>query len=441
MTVATGGVIFRTTNGGNDWQQSSIGATGLLNDVFFISQTTGWIVGEGGVIYKTQNGGNSWTLQDAGTTNDLFDSYFISESEGWISGYRYILHTNNGGNSWEKQWTGIVQFITHELHGIIFTDNMHGWAVGNKGEALHTKDGGQHWVPQFYPDNNIEFYDMALADDKHGLLVGDEGSVIYTGQIDYLAPWIVTQPVDTFVCEGTLVEIGLQVIGDSLQFQWLKNWIDIPGANQGTLVFDSIQVGDGDLYRCSVFNGAGIVRSSSFQINIKPRLKITGQPQDVTCHVNDTVILNQAVTGALPIHYQWLKNGADIPGAVFHTHSIYSVQLSDSGYYRCVVSNDCNEEITEEAKLTVLPASAIDEQINDQIHLFPNPVNAVIHFDGLNPSHFQYRIFNIYGELVMKGYLPAGTRNELKLRPLPSGLYYITLTSIVGKLSARFIKY
>jgi len=442
-TAGSVGSIFRTTDGGNNWQQLSTGNTNTFNDIFFISQTAGWIVGDDGLIFKTLNGGDSWEPQESGTDNQLFGSCFISETEGWICGMKLILHTMNGGDSWELQFDDLpYPYYTYDIFNITFTNDMYGWAIGKRGVALHTINGGQLWVPQYFSDDDAFFSDMVIADDEHGLLVGADGSVIYSEKIDYLAPWITTAPADTFVCEGTWVEIPIQAVGDSLQFQWWKDDVPIPGTGQQSLIFDSVQFTDGGLYACRVYSGAGSVKCDNFQINIKPRLKITASPQDITCHAGDTIILNQAVTGALPIHYQWQKNGVDIPGAVFHTLSFYGVQLSDSGYYRCVVSNDCNQEITEEAKLTVMPASGVEVFQTNNFRIIPNPARDRIRLEGLLPEVYDLKVMDVHGMVMIQQHLDGNSspKPEIDISDLPPGLYFVKLGQAEQSYISRFLK-
>jgi len=51
--------IFRTTNGGGNWSDQSVGCSTVNNSVWFVNDMTGWHVGSTGTIYKTTNGGES----------------------------------------------------------------------------------------------------------------------------------------------------------------------------------------------------------------------------------------------------------------------------------------------------------------------------------------------------------------------------------------------
>ncbi|MEJ2105052.1 MAG: YCF48-related protein, partial [Ignavibacteriaceae bacterium] len=69
-----------------------------VEDVYFVDNSTGWVVGENGLIIKTTNGGTSWDVQNSGTSNSLHSIHFIDQNIGWAVGDdATILHTTNGG--------------------------------------------------------------------------------------------------------------------------------------------------------------------------------------------------------------------------------------------------------------------------------------------------------------------------------------------------------
>src|SRR5262249_41911804 len=64
----------------------------------------------------------------------------------WIAGRpgSFVLTTKDAGASWKSQPTG----QTTPLNGVFFLDESRGWAVGDLGTILSTKDGGQTWTVQ-----------------------------------------------------------------------------------------------------------------------------------------------------------------------------------------------------------------------------------------------------------------------------------------------------
>jgi hypothetical protein len=70
--------------------------------------------------------------------------------------------------------------------------------------------------------------------------------------------------------------------------------------------------------------------------------------------LHDTITLTLGAAGSHPIHYQWQKEETDIPGNDHHVLSIPMAQASDSGGYRCVVSNSLDTSISQTANVQIV---------------------------------------------------------------------------------------
>lgn len=72
IMVASGGKVFKTTNGGVNWTLKPTPTTQPLSSVAFMDVNTGYAVGGGGSIIKTIDGGETWTSETSPTTESLF---------------------------------------------------------------------------------------------------------------------------------------------------------------------------------------------------------------------------------------------------------------------------------------------------------------------------------------------------------------------------------
>lgn len=91
--------ILKTTDGGLTWDIKIFENHLLFHDVFFIDENNGWVCGDGGVIYNTTNGGDDWILQSDSTIyRGLGKIKMINNDIGFAAGmYGTILKTTNGG--------------------------------------------------------------------------------------------------------------------------------------------------------------------------------------------------------------------------------------------------------------------------------------------------------------------------------------------------------
>jgi photosystem II stability/assembly factor-like uncharacterized protein/tetratricopeptide (TPR) repeat protein len=65
------------------------------------------------------------------------------------------------------------------LHSIYFTDQYHGWAVGESGTVLSTNDGGETWY-RTGPRMSGTIRDVAFFDEFTGWITGDDNLLFFT---------------------------------------------------------------------------------------------------------------------------------------------------------------------------------------------------------------------------------------------------------------------
>lgn len=112
----------------------------------------GIAVGEGGLVLLSEGSkGASWNFADlklpprVGETWD-FHAVHGSGAHYWVVGRpgSVALHSPDRGRSWEMVRTGQPL----PLHGVWFSDEQHGWVVGELGVIVATADGGKTWRVQ-----------------------------------------------------------------------------------------------------------------------------------------------------------------------------------------------------------------------------------------------------------------------------------------------------
>jgi len=171
--VGQSGKILRTTNEGVNWTSQTSGTTNHLFGVYFLNANTGWAVGDIGTILYTNNGGNSWSTQTSNTLYQLRQITFLNNNTGFIvAWYGTILKTTNAGNTWVSLNTG----TSNNLLGISFANNNTGFAVGWYGTVIKTTNGGNSWITLSSGTTNT-LEDVTFFDTQVGLIVGENGNV------------------------------------------------------------------------------------------------------------------------------------------------------------------------------------------------------------------------------------------------------------------------
>lgn len=145
-------VLFKTTNGGQEWIRNFVIEGDGFNSVCFQNTMCGWAVGNNS-IYFTKDGGKFWeeSYFPSGE-NDYFkfkSVHFTNPLNGWVSGelfvsppqmlYSIVMKTYDGGLTWNLENLNIDMC----LNSIHFENANIGWTVGKEGIIYKTTNGGK----------------------------------------------------------------------------------------------------------------------------------------------------------------------------------------------------------------------------------------------------------------------------------------------------------
>ncbi len=155
------------------------------------------------------------------------------------------------------------------------------------------------------------------------------------------APVITVPPASRSVLEGTPVVLQVMAVGrPPFAYQWQFNGTDLLGATNACLVLSQTQLADAGRYRVRVSNAEGSTssREAVLQVFQGPPVLLLS-PTDQTSYPGGTVRFQVRVEGSRPLSYQWLFEGAPLPGATAEELVLANLSLSQAGRYLVVVSN------------------------------------------------------------------------------------------------------
>lgn len=125
----------------------------------------GWVAGKEGMLYASRDYGNTWqnvpvTLPGRAAPEQAakvfdFQTVFARENNVWVAGKpgTFVFHSQDAGQTWKAATTG----VTVPIHAIRFCDPMNGFAAGDLGTIIATKDGGQTWTVQRQGGTRLAF--------------------------------------------------------------------------------------------------------------------------------------------------------------------------------------------------------------------------------------------------------------------------------------------
>ena len=177
---------FQTANA--EWVKQNTNSFAWFRDVFFVNQNKGWIVGGDGVMLSTGDGGQTWVQSPKFTTDTFIQIYFTSETTGWllcerniyargVNASSYLRKTTDGGRTWER-----VEFQDggrERVTKLLFNKNGGGTAFGEGGIFYKLQEDGLSWKKS---QTAIHFLllDGAFSEGPIGAIVGTGGTILFT---------------------------------------------------------------------------------------------------------------------------------------------------------------------------------------------------------------------------------------------------------------------
>lgn len=192
ITAEKFGNINRTTDGGANRDVFSDAARSRA--MHFVDDNTGYVAAQSAgsslSIHKTMDGGQTWTTTALGLgSGDIDDVFFTSASTGYIVGRlytsgdlpEYVLKTTDGGASFSI----LAQVVANTNDGtntpvqaldyrIFFTDANTGFIAGKDGNVYRTIDAGANWTT-ISTGQTGAWHGLYFIDANNGFLSGENG--------------------------------------------------------------------------------------------------------------------------------------------------------------------------------------------------------------------------------------------------------------------------
>lgn len=202
-----GNFIYKSTDSGNSWKQIKMKfpPNSIINDVFFINNSTGWILLQNNInsweeekykswVYKTSDNGKTWQLVHTSKIGlHYYKIKFADEKNGWLlaegsvmkespvltkpfrSYSRPIFKTTDGGKSLTDVSSDISEDLDDDLPTDIFVENSNKIIISTVSQFFKTEDNGKTWE-KF----NANFYDDFIGNN---VVAGTNERINHVGKL------------------------------------------------------------------------------------------------------------------------------------------------------------------------------------------------------------------------------------------------------------------
>lgn len=356
VAVGDNSFVARSADGAN-WTTSTAGAFGNLARVRFLNGQF-VAVGSSDRILFSANGA-AWTSSTLPTSGfwDVAQGngvYVVAGSTAWMSG--------DGAN-----WTEIhpiPDLIVHKaLDSIVFRN---GGFLG----LPYRSQMGPGPDKSVYSTNGVDWMEGGQAPATLG---GGVSELLFNDGL-----WLATADWDLSPLYGVWASTNNGASWDASYVPPLRKAGGALAFGQGTYVY--VQNGpinvltstDTHFWAFRYSGSAGVIKAAAFgngtfvlvggysgasyilqSGNLSGTPIIVKQPQDRGAVAMNPASFSVEVVGALPLTYQWYKNGSTIANATNATFTVASVETGDIGGYQAVIANSFGSVTSRVAQLTV----------------------------------------------------------------------------------------
>lgn len=182
VAVNTEGKVFRTINGGEIWS-ATFNTTVPMYDVEFASINNVFCVGfadsSTGKLYRSTNGGLDFNEIKSFPSGFPSSVFFVDTLYGFITltnsqGKGFLYRTTNGGQVWDS----VPTVFSFKVFKSYFVNRNIGYIIGSDGRIAKTTNGGMLWSVDSL--NNTVLSDIQFVNSKLGIVTSLNGRIFYT---------------------------------------------------------------------------------------------------------------------------------------------------------------------------------------------------------------------------------------------------------------------
>jgi uncharacterized repeat protein (TIGR01451 family) len=334
--------------------------------------------------------------------------------------------TNGGTASFSVTASGSAPFgYQWQKNGLALTDGgtLSGAATTNlEMSAVTTNDAGNYAV----------------------VITNAWGSVTSSGAVLTVVspPAITSEPQSLTVTNTGAASFSVTATGTApLSYQWQKNGValtnggTLSGSATSNLVLSATTVNDAGNYTVIVTNTGGSVISSVAALTIVFPPIITSQPHSLTVTNSNPASFSVTALGAIPLSYQWQKNGVtltdggNLSGSTTTNLLLNPATINDAGNYAVIVTNTSGSVTSSVVMLTVVSPPIITQQPTNEIVVVGSSASFSVTANGAPSVSYQW-IFNGTN-------ISGATNTSLVLsnvQAIRAGTYAVLVTNLLGSL-------
>jgi hypothetical protein len=191
FATANSAGVFRSSDGGDNWQSVNTGLGSLGCGALGVIDSTLFVVNRrSNKVFKSTDLGSTWVAASAGINDVIYGRLAISGTDIFVSTYGGIVGSRNRGESWFTVNAGLP--ISPHIDQLASGRGCLFCAVRNEGVYV-SANGGSHWskCAPLLPGNGINRFTASFPVDGGSggyLLAGTQGAGIWRRSLSEILP-------------------------------------------------------------------------------------------------------------------------------------------------------------------------------------------------------------------------------------------------------------
>jgi secreted trypsin-like serine protease len=312
------------------------------------------------------------------------------------------------------------------------------------------------------PIAGASLYEWKLIPSNAGVITGNSGnaSVLwdlgYTGSVtialritvnNVVSDWtglsanivlntkLLSQSGDTTICAGQPVTLKVGTEGYNLNYTWYKNSQVVQSGKSSELIFTAATVDNSGDYNCEITGSCGTIVSNILTLTVYPLTSITYISPDVEVPFGNDVTL-QVNSEGHDLVYQWQKDGSEIINSDLPTLFLPSVNASDIGIYRTIVTGTCGVEVSDSIYLYVKKANFTADP---EVYLWPSVTSESFTVALSTDAFYNVQIFNTTGRKIRE-YPNCRYQTTINISTMAKGVYIVEVYNKDFRKPVKVIK-
>ena len=427
--------LYRSIDGGINWQLIDSGGNFLTQDVYFLSTTVGYRLELFGSVQKTIDSGATWQniYTSDQTTSDTYNTiFFLNESIGFKGG-KYLSKTTDGGITWERFFDSFNDVIS-----INFKDEQHGFILTRNNSQFETSDGGGTWkrnyVTSFRVISSQVLNNTIYYTDEYGTI----GKVGKTSSKPLQPGYIFGKEN---VCIGD-IEIYELPSDYNLSYQWNSSKALI-NDNGSVAKINFPEAGEYN-FVVRQLNGCEISepRSKKVLALAIPSLELSGT-EILRPGAKDIPYLIKTPKPATEAIYYWDVKGASDLKFVTNTSILvtWSANIIEATVSSLMLELRTGCRNRNDKNLSIYTVVGLDDRDDKEIiNAYPNPTRDELNIMSNTNSLLNYKMYDIVGRVYCEGLISPNQDVKVTLRNAPIGIYILCVSDGHSQVIRKIVK-